>query len=107
MVSINHMIYTSLWYLLIGFLLGNGMPHFLFGSAGKIFRTPFGKESSPRMNVRLGLFNFILATVLVWWRLSVQSPERYDLVFLLVGFWLVIIMFGVSLQSFISDKTNI
>ena len=99
--------YASLWYLLIGFLLGNGMPHFLFGSAGKTFRTPFGKESSPRINVGWGLFNFILATVLTWWRLSAQSLESYDLIFLLVGFWLVVIMFGISLRRFISDKTNL
>ena len=99
--------YASLWYLLIGFLLGNGMPHFLFGSAGKIFRTPFGKDSSPRMNVSWGLFNFILATVLVWWRLSAQSLGASDLVFLLVGFWLVVIMFGLSLRRFISNKTDL
>ncbi len=98
--------YTSLWYLLIGFLLGNGMPHFLFGSAGKTFRTPFGKESSPRMNVGWGLFNFILTTALVWWRLSTQSPTSYDLAFLFVGFWVVVIMFGISLRMFISNKTN-
>ena len=101
------MIYASLWYLLIGFLLGNGMPHFLFGSAGKIFRTPFGKESSPRMNVGWGLFNFILATALLWWRVSAEPPTSYDLASLLVGFWLVVIMFGVLLRRFISNKKNI
>lgn len=99
--------YASLWYLLIGFALANGMPHFLFGSAGKIFRTPFGKESSPSMNVGWGLFNFILATALVWWRLSAQLPAVSDFIFLLAGFWLVVIMFGVSLRRFISDKTNL
>lgn len=99
--------YASLWYLLVGFLLGNGMPHFLFGSAGKIFRTPFGKESSPLMNVGWGLFNFIVATALVWWRAYAQPLVVSDFVFLLVGFWLVVIMFGVSLRRFISDKTNL
>lgn len=99
--------YASLWYLLIGFALANGMPHFLFGSAGKIFRTPFGKESSPATNVGWGLFNFILATALVWWRLSAQSPAVSDFIFLLAGFWLVVIMFGVSLRRFIGDKTNL
>ncbi len=59
------------------------------------------------MNVGWGLFNFILATVFVWWRVSIQSLEISDLVFLLVGFWLVVIMFGVSLRRFISDKTNL
>lgn len=98
------MIYASLWYLLIGFLLGNGMPHFLFGSAGKIFRTPFGKESSPRMNVGWGLCNVILATVLVWWRLSAESPEPRDFAFLFVGFWLVVIMFGFFLRRFVTSN---
>lgn len=99
--------YVSFWYLLIGFLLGNGMPHFLFGVAGKIFRTPFGKKSSPRVNVGWGLLNFVLATALVWWRLSVESPDPSDLTFLLIGFWLVVIMFGLSLRRFISDTTNL
>ena len=98
------MTYASPWYLLIGFLLANGMPHFLFGSAGKIFRTPFGKESSPSMNVGWGLFNFILATILMWWRLSAQSPMPYDLVFLLAGFWLVVIMFGFFLRRFVGTN---
>lgn len=99
--------YASLWYLLIGFALANGMPHFLFGSSGKIFRTPFGKESSPTMNVGWGLFNFILATALVCWRLVVQPPMISDFVLLLAGFWLVVIMFGVSFRRFISDRTNL
>ena len=98
---------TSLWYLLVGFLLGNGMPHFLFGSAGKIFRTPFGKDSSPRMNVSWGLFNFIVATALVWWRVYAQPLAGSDCAFLLVGFWFAVVMFGVSLRRFISDKTNL
>lgn len=96
------MINASLWYLFVGFLLGNGMPHFLFGAAGRVFRTPFGKESSPRMNVGWGLFNFMLATVLVWWRISAASPEVSDFVYLLVGFWLVVIMFGALIRKFIS-----
>lgn len=99
--------YASLWYLIIGFALANGMPHFLFGAAGKIFRTPFGKESSPALNVGWGLFNFIAATVLVWWRASAQSPAVSDFIFLIIGFWLGVIMFGVSIRRFISDKTKL
>lgn len=94
----------SLWYLVIGFLFGNGMPHFIFGAAGRIFRTPFGRDSSPHRNVLWGLFNFILATLLVLWRVSVYSAQGFDLILLLVGFWLAVIMFGTSIKSFLSDK---
>lgn len=97
------MIYSSLWYLFIGFLLGNGMPHFIFGVAGKIFRTPFGKQSSSKRNIVWGLCNFILASVFTWWRLSVEPPVALDLILLLVGFWVVVLMFGTSIKSFLSD----
>lgn len=95
---------ASLWYLFIGFLLGNGMPHFAFGVAGKIFRTPFGRRSSPRRNVGWGLFNFLLASLLVWWRLDLVAPEPRDLYFLLVGFWLAVLMFGFGIKQFLNDN---
>jgi hypothetical protein len=50
----------EIWYFVIGFLLGNGVPHFTFGAAGKVFRSPFGQRSSPRTNVLWGLSNFML-----------------------------------------------
>ncbi|MDA4124486.1 MAG: hypothetical protein OK438_03440 [Thaumarchaeota archaeon] len=31
-------------YLVTGFLFGNGVPHFVFGAAGKVFRSPFGQR---------------------------------------------------------------
>lgn len=94
----------SLLYLLIGFLLGNGMPHFAFGAAGKIFRTPFGRRSSPRLNVGWGLANFLLATALLWWRLETSALQQRDLVFLLLGFWLAVLMFGFGIKHFLNDK---
>lgn len=94
----------SLWYLLIGFLLGNGMPHFAFGAAGKIFRTPFGRQSSPRRNVGWGLINFSLASGLTWWRLDAAALGRRDLLFLLAGFWLAVLMFGFGIKQFLNDK---
>lgn len=97
---------ASVWFLMIGFLLGNGMPHFVFGVAGKIFRSPFGRRSSPRLNVGWGLSNFLLATALVWWRLSVAPPEPFDFYMLLAGFWLAVIMFGVAIRSFLSEETH-
>lgn len=95
--------YSSLWYLIIGFGLVNGMPHFAFGAAGKVFRTPLGKESSPAMNVGWGLFNFVAASALVWWRLAAGTPDKSDIVLLLAGFWFGVLMFGVSIRRFISD----
>lgn len=97
---------ASLWYLLIGFLLGNGMPHFAFGGAGKIFRTPFGRRSSPRCNVGWGLFNFLLASLLVWWRLDTVAPQSRDLFFLLAGFWLAVLMFGLGIKQFLNDNVE-
>lgn len=95
---------ASLWYLLIGFLLGNGMPHLVFGAAGKLFRTPFGRRSSPRRNVAWGLCNFLLASLLVWWRLDMDAPQPGDLTFLLAGFWLVVLMFGTGIKQFLNDN---
>ena len=42
--------YLSIWYLLLGFFFSNGMPHFLFGVAGKRFVSPLGMNSSARVN---------------------------------------------------------
>ncbi len=52
------------WYFIIGFLLGNGVPHFAFGAAGKVFRSPFGQRSSPRTNILWGASNFVAATII-------------------------------------------
>lgn len=90
-------------FLVIGFLLGNGMPHFAFGAAGKIFRTPFGRQSSPRLNVGWGLANFLVATVLVWF-LADTAPQPVDVAFLLAGFWLAVLMFGTSIKHFLNDS---
>jgi hypothetical protein len=35
------------------------MPHFVFGRAKKIFRSPFGQKSKPNVNVMWGLANFL------------------------------------------------
>ena len=38
-----------IWYFVIDFLLGNGMPYFAFGSAGIIFpKSLFGRKTPPR-----------------------------------------------------------
>ena len=97
------MSYASLWYLLVGYGLGNGMPHFIFGVAGEIFRTPFAPESPPSWNIGWGLFNFIVATVVASWRVARKQPERRDLVFLLIGFWLAVAMFAFFIEMFLSN----
>ena len=83
-------------YFVLGFLLGNGVPHFVFGAAGKIFRSPFGQRSTPRTNVTWGLSNFVAATVIAVGLIALNLYGSYALVALLVGFWLTMLMFGIG-----------
>jgi hypothetical protein len=91
------------WYLVIGFLLANGVPHFVFGRAGKVFRSPFGQRSAPRVNVVWGTTNFLAATAIASGLTYVGLYDSYSLMFLLVGFWLVVLMFGSSINRFLND----
>ncbi len=91
------------WYFIIGFLLGNGVPHFAFGAAGKVFRSPFGQRSSPRTNVLWGLSNFVAATVIALGLAALGLYDSYSLAALLVGFWLLILMFGMRIRKFLND----
>jgi hypothetical protein len=95
---------ATLWYILIGMLLANGVPHFAAGAAGKIFRSPFGRYSSPGVNFGWGLANFIAATLLVIWRITAQAPHKGEWLALLVGFWLMIIFFGTQAKRFFDDR---
>jgi hypothetical protein len=91
------------WYFVIGFLLANGVPHFAFGAAGKVFRSPFGQKSSPRTNVLWGLSNLVAATVIVVGLVALNLYSDYDLVALLAGFWLTMLMFGTGIKRFLND----
>jgi hypothetical protein len=92
-----------IWYFVMGFLLGNGVPHFVFGAAGKIFRSPFAQKSSPRMNVMWGLSNFVGATVIAAGLIVLNLYSDYALVALLVGFWLMMLMFGTGIKRFLNE----
>jgi hypothetical protein len=91
------------WYLILGFLLGNGVPHFAFGAAGEIFRSPFGQRSSPKTNMIWGLSNFVAATVLAICLATLNLYDNYALVVMLVGFWLTMLMFGTGIKRFLND----
>jgi hypothetical protein len=93
----------EIWYFVIGFFLGNGVPHFTFGAAGKVFRSPFGQRSSPRTNVLWGLSNFIGATVISAGLIALNLYGRYSLVALLLGFWLMMLMFGTGIKRFLNE----
>ena len=93
----------DIWYLVVGFLLGNGVPHLRFGRAGRIFRSPFGQKSSPRTNVLWGLSNFVSATVIAAAMTALALYDSYSLMFLLAGFWLTALMFGTGIQRFLSE----
>lgn len=92
-----------IWYFVTGFLLGNGVPHFAFGAAGKVFRSPFGQRSSPRTNILWGLSNFIAATIIVLGLASLNLYDSYSLVALLLGFWLMMLMFGTGIKRFLNE----
>ena len=92
-----------IWYFVIGFLLGNGVPHFAFGAAGIIFRSPFGQRSPPRTNIIWGLSNFIGATVISIGLGLLNLYSNYALVALLVGFWLMMLMFGTGIKRFLNE----
>ena len=89
-------------YFLIGLLLGNGFPHFLFGSAGKIFRSPFGQKSKPRTNILWGLSNILLATVISIGLTILNLYSGYALIALLLGFWLMLLVFGTQIRKFLN-----
>ena len=92
------------WYFLMGFLLGNGVPHFAFGAAGKVFRSPFGQRSSPKTNVLWGLSNFVAATVIAAGLIDLGLYSNYSLVVLLLGFWLMMLMFGTGIKRFLNEE---
>src|SRR5271169_2099081 len=92
-----------IWYFVLGFLLGNGVPHFAFGAAGKVFRSPFGQKSSPRVNVLWGLSNFVAATVIAAGLVSLSLYSSYALIVMLAGFWLMMFMFGTGIKRFLNE----
>ncbi len=52
---------------LTGLLGANGVPHFIKGELGSKYMTPFGKNSSPLVNLVWGWFNFVVAGVLFYY----------------------------------------
>jgi len=95
-----------IWYFLLGFLLGNGVPHFAFGSAGEVFRSPFGQKSPPRTNVLWGLSNFVAATIIAVGLIVTNLYSSYALVALLIGFWLMMLMFGTGIKRFLDEPSS-
>ncbi len=94
------------WYFAAGFLLGNGVPHFVFGRAKKIFRSPFGQRSKPRTNVLWGLANFVAATIICGGLVALDLYSAYSLPVLLLGFWLIILEFGVGIKRFLNEPPS-
>lgn len=87
----------------MGLLLANGVPHFVFGAAAKVFRSPFGQRSSPRTNIAWGASNFALATVIGSAMEILGLYDSYSLAILLLGFWLMALYFGFSVKRFMNE----
>ncbi len=90
------------WYFLSGLLLANGVPQFVLGSAGRLFRSPFGRRSPPKVNVVWGMANFLLATV-IGLALASLGYDSYSLASLLLGFWLMVLYFWFAIGSFLGE----
>ncbi|MBV8380008.1 MAG: hypothetical protein JO369_04480 [Paucibacter sp.] len=62
-----------------GAFLANAVPHFVAGTMGRSFQTPFANPpgrglSSPTVNVLWGFFNFVVGVLLAW-RVSAVSLD--------------------------------
>jgi hypothetical protein len=72
------------WYVYLaaffaGAFAANGVPHFIQGTCGNRFQTPFASprgvgESSAIVNVFWGWLNFLVAAALVQWGLPTEVP---------------------------------
>ncbi len=92
-----------IWYFITGFLLGNGVPHFVFGAAGKVFRSPFGQRSSPRTNIAWGLSNFLAASVILGALAALNLYGDWSFAVMLVGFGLTMLMFATGIKRFLNE----
>jgi len=95
---------SLIWYFLIGALLGNGFPHFIWGVSKTIARSPFGQKSKPIVNLRWGLSNFIVATILSVWQVSQNTVTGVSIITLLIGFWLMVAQFGLGIKRFLNER---
>lgn len=96
----------TVMFALAGVALLNGMPHFVAGSAGQAFRTPFGRYSSAQSNIAWGLGNIVFAVLLVFVRLAIGDPEVVDVVWFVVGALAVVAYFGFRARRFVDDRTT-
>lgn len=54
---------TTLWALLAGMFIANGIPHFVKGISGETFPTMIKKQSSATLNVFWGSTNFAIGLI--------------------------------------------
>jgi hypothetical protein len=72
----------DIYCLLGGFFLANGIPHFVAGTMGRPFQSPFARppgrgHSSSTVNVLWGFANFVFAYLLLV-RLANFDPHAWD-----------------------------
>ena len=98
-MDMNHLLNLTVFFV-IGALFINGLPHFAAGSAGLPFRLFSADAAAPKLNVIWGMVNFIAATILLTWRISVETVGRGEVIALVVGLWAGILMFGAAAAWF-------
>lgn len=95
--------YHYLFAIGAGFFFGNAVPHFVAGSMGQMFPSPFATPpgvglSSPLVNVLWGLANIAIGTVLI--RVGrVEFGNRLSVIAVFLGLGLVSIVTSIVFGS--------
>ncbi len=53
-----------------------------------------------------GLSNFVAATVIVVGLVALNLYSRYSLIAMLLGFWLMMLMFGTGIKRFLNEDES-
>jgi len=72
-------------------------------SRWEVTQGSFRSEASTRDERDLGLSNLILATIIASGLAVLDLYSDYALAALLIGFWLIVLMFGTGIRRFLSE----
>ena len=99
--------YAFLAYFGAGLFLANGVPHFVNGTSGKRFQSPFASppgvgESPPLVNVLWGITNFVIGFLLLYGVGDFEAGLSLDMLTLGLG----VLFAGVGLAWYFGRVRN-
>ena len=99
--------YAFLAYFGAGLFLANGVPHFVNGTSGKRFQSPFASppgvgESPPLVNVLWGITNFVIGFLLLYGVGDFEAGLSLDMLTLGLG----VLFAGVGLAWYFGRVCN-